>query len=107
MRSVSGCNVAGKGVANMLVLVAHVRYQKTMKPTSTFLTSRACPKLGGMFRVIGIVATFIGMFQTTSSALDITTGAGITYKNCEVTKAEPDGVIVRHAEGVVKIGIAQ
>jgi len=37
------------------------------------------------------------------SALDIKTAAGVTYRDCEVTKAEADGLLIKHADGVAKI----
>lgn len=39
----------------------------------------------------------------TCFALDITTRAGTTYRNCEVTKVDPDSLTIRHSDGVAKI----
>jgi hypothetical protein len=35
--------------------------------------------------------------------VDITTPSGQTYKNCKVTRVEPDGVTCLHSKGIVKL----
>ncbi|MEI9895398.1 MAG: J domain-containing protein [Chthoniobacter sp.] len=36
-------------------------------------------------------------------ALDITTREGATYRHCEVTKVEPDGIVISSADGIARI----
>lgn len=40
------------------------------------------------------------------SALDITTRKGVTYKQVTVTKVDPDGIRIRHADGAATIPFA-
>lgn len=40
-------------------------------------------------------------------ALDITTKAGTTYTDCEVTKVESDKILVRHSGGLARISFEQ
>jgi len=35
--------------------------------------------------------------------VDITTRSGLVYRNCKITRAEPDGITVTHAKGIAKI----
>lgn len=41
-----------------------------------------------------------------SQRVDIRTSSGEIYKNCKVTKAEPDGITIFHSKGVAKIPFA-
>lgn len=53
-------------------------------------------------RIIAI-ALVLTLFVSVCFALDITTRDGTTYRHCDVTRVEPDGIVVTHSEGVARI----
>lgn len=52
--------------------------------------------------ILGVFILF-GICLIKGLALDIKIAAGTTYRECEVTKVEPDGLLIKHADGVAKI----
>jgi len=56
--------------------------------------------------LIGILITAV-LASTSLDAEDITTLKGAIYKNATISRAEPDGIVVVHSAGIVKIPFAE
>lgn len=45
----------------------------------------------------------VGVTTNENGKLTITTTKGVTYENCKITRAEPDGLSLFHSKGIAKI----
>ena len=53
-------------------------------------------------RTVALTLAFL-LAASVCFALDITTRKGVTYKQCAVTKVDPDGIRITHTDGAAKI----
>jgi len=53
-------------------------------------------------RTVALTLAFL-LAASVCFALDITTRKGVTYKQCAVTKVDPDGIRIIHTDGATKI----
>jgi len=51
----------------------------------------------------GHTGSRVGVTTNEQGRLSITTAKGITYQNCRLTRAEPDGLSFTHSKGIAKI----
>lgn len=54
-------------------------------------------------RILPITLLMLVLFAQAVRALDITTADGQTYKQCEVTRVEPDALRISHTNGAARI----
>lgn len=55
----------------------------------------------------GIVQKVVATPTQATDRIDITTLTGVTYTNCRISRAEPDGITVFYAKGIAKIPFAE
>jgi hypothetical protein len=55
----------------------------------------------------GTVQRITAVSTQTTDRVDITTLNGVTYTNCRISRAEPDGITVFYAKGIAKIPFAE
>jgi len=52
-------------------------------------------------------APAVGVRTNESGKLTITTTKGITFENCKLTRAEPDGLTLLHSKGIAKLPFSE
>jgi len=52
-------------------------------------------------------APVVGVTTNESGKLTITTTKGVTYENCKIKRAEPDGLSIFHSKGIAKIPFSE